>query len=258
MKAEIAMKRVVYEIPGMRDVTVRRGVEYKPALNMDLYYPAGAEAPLPAVVIVFGYRDVGVTSPFGCQLREMAMFVSWAELFAASGIVGVLYETKDPADDASAVLSYVRANGAALGIDQTRLAVWASSGHVPVALSVLMDGKACSGAFCYGYTLDLDGATGVAKAAVQYHFANPAAGRQVEDLPKDTALFLARAGQDQFPGLNEALDAFVDGALRCNLPVTLMNHATGPHGFDFADDSEASRQVIRAILSFLQANLRCA
>lgn len=45
------------------------------------------------------------------------------------------------------------------------------------------------------------------------------------------------------------------GALRCNLPVTLVNHATGPHGFDLMDDSEASREVVRAMLAFLQAKL---
>lgn len=259
MNAELATKRVVYEIPGMQDVKVRRAVEYKPTLNMDLYYPTGAEAPLPAAVIVLGYPDVGVTSPFGCQFREMGMFISWAELFAASGIVGVLYETKNPADDLEAVLSFLRANGAALGIDERRIAVWASSGHAPLALSALMDSKVHCGVLCYGFTLDLNAGSGVATAAAQYHFANPVAGRRVEDLPTDCALFLARAGQDQFPGLNEALDAFAAAALRCNLPVTLMNHATGPHGFDFADDSEASRQVIRAILDFLRAKLgRCS
>ena len=75
MKAEFAMKRVVYEMPGMRDGTVLRGVEYNaalsPALSLDLYYPTGSEARRPVVMIVLGYPDVGVTSPFGCQFREM-------------------------------------------------------------------------------------------------------------------------------------------------------------------------------------------
>jgi hypothetical protein len=255
MKAEIAMKRVVHEIPGMRDLTVRRGVEYNASLSLDLYYPAGPEATRPAVVIVLGYPDVGVTSPFGCQFREMGMFVSWAELFAASGIVGVLYETRHPADDVTAVLSFLRTNAAALGIDETRIGLWANSGHVPVALSVLMEGRVRCGVLCYGFTLDQNGSTGVAQAAAQYHFANPLAGRRVEDLPQDTALFIARAGREQFAGLNEALDAFVTVALRRNLRLTLMNHATGLHGFDLADDTEASRQVIRQILKFLRENL---
>ncbi len=260
---EITKQRVVYQLPGMEEVTVRRGVEYLAteagSLTLDLYYPKGHEpggATLrPAVVIVLGYPDVGVTTPFGCQFREMGMMVSWCQLFAASGMVGVVYETRNPADDVNSVLSYLQENSHALGIDEKRIGVWTCSGNAPVALSVLMDGRARCGVLCYGITLDLGGGVDVARAAGQYHFANPTAGRRVEDLPTDTALFIARAGQDQVVGLNEALDRFLAAMVRCNLPVTFVNHATGPHGFDYADDSEESRQVVRAALAFLQANL---
>jgi acetyl esterase/lipase len=192
---------------------------------------------------------------FGCQFREMGVAVSWGRLFAASGMVGIVYETRNPAADVHAVISFVRENAAALGIDAARIGVYASSGNVPVALSVLMDGNVQCGVLGYGFMLDLDGATGVAAAVAQYRFANPSSGRRVEDLPADTALFIARAGHDHFAGLNEAIDRFVSQALRCNLPVTLLNHATGPHGFDLLDDSEASRNTVRAMLAFLQANL---
>jgi acetyl esterase/lipase len=203
-----------------------------------------------------GYRDAGVTTPFGCQFREMEMYVGWARLFAASGLVGVLYETSDPSTDAFAVLSHIRDHAAELGIDSARLGVWAGSGNVPVALAVLMQEGLRCGALCYGFMLDLDGATGVAQAAAQFHFANPSAGRSVEDLPRETALLIARAGKDQFPTLNPSLDAFAAAALRHNLPVTIMNHATGPHAFDILDDSDATRTVIRAVVEFLRANLK--
>lgn len=245
---------VVYRIPGMEAVTVQRGVAYSGALTLDLYYPPDrGSKPLPAVVIVLGYRDVGVPTMFGCQFREMGMTISWAQLFAASGMVGVVYETRNPASDAQAVLSYLHENGAVLGIDENRIAVWSSSGNVPVALSVLMDGKARCGVLCYGTMLDLDGATAVAQAAAQYHFANPCAGRRAEDIPTETPLFIARAGRDQFG--NDSLDAFVAAALRANLPLTLMNHATGPHAFDLLEDSDASRDVVAAILAFLRTKL---
>jgi hypothetical protein len=71
----------------------------------------------------------------------------------------------------------------------------------------------------------------------------------------EAALLIARAGQDQFAGLKESIDAFVAAALRRNLAVTLINHPTGPHAFDSTDDSEASRAVIRAILEFLKSSL---
>jgi hypothetical protein len=247
MRAEITTKSIVYRIPAMDSVTVQRGRVYRDALTLDLYYPpdhSPDSAHKPAVVIVLGYPDVGVPLVFGCQFREMEMYIGWAKLLAACGMVGILYETSHPATDALAVLAHVRENAAALGIDANRIGVWAGSGNVPVALSVLMQGNVRCGALCYGFMLDLDGATGVAQAAAQFHFANPVAGRSVEDLPQETALFLARAGQDQFAGLNPSLDAFAAVALRRN-----------PHAFDIMDDSNASRAVIRAIVEFMKSSL---
>ncbi len=257
MPNEMTNKPVVYRIPGMDAATVRHKVPYDGALALDLYAPPEpASAPRPAVVIVLGYPDVGVPLFLGCQFREMEFMKCWARLFASCGMTGVVYETSAPSTDALAVLSYLRENSAELGIDPSRIGIWSASGNVPVALSVLMEGSVQCAALCYGFTLDLDGATGVAQAASQYYFANPTAGRRVEDLPSSTPLFLARAGQDQTPGLNASLDAFIAAALRANLPLTLMNHATGPHSFDMLDDSDASRTVIRAILEFLKVNLK--
>ena len=66
-------------------------------------------------------------------------------------------------------------------------------------------------ALCYGFMLDLDGSTAVADAARQFGFSNPCSNRTFEELPRDTPLFVARAGRDEFPGLNGALDSFVAG-----------------------------------------------
>jgi acetyl esterase/lipase len=94
-----------------------------------------------------------------------------------------------------------------------------------------------------------------AEAAAQLRFANPCAGRPIDDLPQDLPLFIARAGRDRIPHLNETIDAFVAAALARNLPVTLVNHAAAPHAFDLLDDSEASRETIRSILGFLRFHL---
>jgi dienelactone hydrolase len=254
---DISKMRVVYQLPGMEEVEVQRGIEYlcgeAGPLTLDLYRPPAVDQLRAAVVIVLGYPDVGVRTPFGCQFREMGMVVSWGQLFAVSGMFGVVYETRNPEEDVHAVLSYLHANGPTLGIDPARIGVWTCSGNAPVALSVLMEGKARCGVIFYGFTLDLEGATGVATAALQYRFSNPTQGKRVEDLPATTALFLARAGQDQIPGLNQALEHFLAAAVRCNLPVTFVNHPTGPHGFDYMDDSPASKQIIGQAIQFLQA-----
>ncbi len=259
----MAAKTVVYRIPGMDAVTVRRDVEYGEAgdgdLTMDLYYPPDSQggAPAPAVLFVTGYPDPGFQAMLGCRLKEMGSYISWGRLAAASGVVGITYANREPATDARAVLRYVRENAASLRIDGDRISIWSCSGNVPTALSVLMesgDALKCA-ALCYGIMLDLDGSTGVAESAAQWRFANPAAGKSVDDLPRDLPLLVVRAGRDEFPHLNETIDRFVAKALARNLPITLVNHAEAPHAFDLLQDSETTREVIRQILAFLRFQL---
>jgi hypothetical protein len=68
-------------------------------------------------------------------------------------------------------------------------------------------------------------------------------------------LFVLRAGREAFPGVTAAMDQFAAKALARNLPVTFVNHATGPHGADMDDDTDATRKIIRQVLAFLQLHL---
>ena len=253
---ELAKKKVVYRLPGMDAATVRRDETYRTtdagALLMDLYFPEEMKSGerLPAVVIVMGYPD-----PTGFY-RKMGWAVSWAQLIAASGMAAVIYGNRDPAADVHAVLQHIRQNAASLGIDENRIGLAAGSANVAVALSALMrDSRLKCAVLLCGYTLDLDGSTAVAETAKAYGFANACEGKSVDDLPTDVPLFLVRAGREQFAGLNDALDRFVARALSRNLPVTLVNHHTGPHAFDLDDDSETSREIVKQILTFLQFHL---
>jgi acetyl esterase/lipase len=193
----------------------------------------------------------------GCKLKEMESYISWAKLTAASGLAAITYTNREPAADIEALIQYLRQNAAAMGIDGNRIGVWACSGNVPMALSVLMqeanDYLKCA-VLCYGLMLDLEGSTSVAEAAKMFGFVNPCAGKTVDDLPKDLPLFIVRAGQDN-PQLNETIDRFVVKALSCNLPVTFANHHAAPHAFDVLHDSEASREIIRQILAFMRFHL---
>jgi fermentation-respiration switch protein FrsA (DUF1100 family) len=259
-------KPIVYKLEGMDAVTVRRDIEYAVAdsgpLTMDLYLPPDTtpDQPRPAIVFVTGFSDVGAQKIIGCRFKEMESSISWARLTAASGIAAITYATgADPATDARAVVRYVRDRAAGLGVDEKRLGLWACSGHVPNALSLLMEdragGFACA-ALCYGFMLDAEGSTIVADASRTYRFVNPCVGKSIAGMPRDTPLFIVRAGRDEFPGLNDALDGFVASALSANLPVTVVNYAAGPHAFDIVDDSDASREVIEQILAFLRRSLR--
>jgi hypothetical protein len=263
---EIATKKVVYEIAGAEAVPIRRDVPYRDTgtdtLVMDVYSPPGATAAgrLPAVVFAIGYSDHGALARLGCRFCEMESFVGWARLVALSGAVAITYGSgTDPAADFAAVMQHVGSDAAALGVDANRIGVWACSGHAPTALSALLDDAAVHPACAmlyYPYTLDDDGSTGVAGAAAAFGFATPAHGRRVDDLARDVPLFIARAGLDAMPQLNVALDRFAAASLARNLPLTLANHATGPHAFDLVDDTEASRAIIRQTLAFLRAHLR--
>ena len=252
---DLLTRRVLYDLPGMDAVRVRRDVAYTmPAdaeLTMDVYSPPGRTVAdrSPAVVLVPGFPGA---------VKRIGSFVSWAELMAASGLVAITCATREPVTDMEAALGYVREHAASLGIDGERMGLLACSGHVPNALSVLARprrGYLKCAAFCFGYMLDLDGSAAVADAARQYGFSNPCTSGTFEDLPRRTRLFVARAGRDEYPGLNTALDSFLAAAVRDNRPVTFVNHATGPHAFDVMDDSSATRDVIRQVLSFLKSHL---
>ena len=267
----ISQKRAVYRIAGMERAAIRKDVVYRTTaagpLTLDLYAPAGAAggAALPAVILAAGYNDVGYKKMLGVKFKEMAMSISWGQLIAASGLIAIAYTNREPAADLDALLQHVRANAASLGVDGERIGLWGCSGNVPLALSALMAGSSSApghagpgprcAALLYGYMLDLDGATGVAEAASMFRFTNPNAGRSFDDLPETAPLFVVRAGREQFPHLNDSIDRFVAKAVALNRPLTFVNHATGPHSFDLLDDTAASREIIRQILSFLRAQL---
>ena len=248
MEEPISKRRVVYEMAGTDGVQVRRDIEYADGLTMDLYAPRECGERMPAVVIVAGFPDGGFQKMAGCRFMDMQSTIDWARLIAASGMVAVLYTNREPAADLQALLDALPAHG----VDATKIAVWASSGNVPLALSLLLQDGArrlhCA-ALCYGYMLDVE------EAARTFHFANPAAGKTVDDLQRDIPLFVARAGQDQFPGLNASLDHFLAAAVASNLPISFVNHPDAPHAFDLLHDSEPSREIIRRILAFLRLHL---
>jgi len=260
---EVTLKRAVYEIEGMTRAVVRRDIEYAASdagsLAMDLYRPHDAgDSPLPAVIIVGGFRDAGMTQTLGCAHKDMEMVISWAQLIAASGLAAIAYTKQDPADDLARLTAYVRAHGSQLGVNSERIGLWAASGNVPVALSLVMRDSASAiacAALAYGFMLDIGDSTIVADTARAWRFANPVAGKSVADLRSDVPLLVVRAGADQFAGLNDTIDRFVAGAVARDFPVTLVNHAGAPHAFDLDDPSDRSRAVIRTILAFFQEHL---
>jgi hypothetical protein len=199
-------------------------------LEIDLYVPPDAVAPLPAVVIVGGYRG---------RFNRMEWTIACARRIAASGLVAAAYANDDPAADLQNALAQIRTRPE---VDASRIALWASSGNVPVALSALR-GVRCA-ALLYGYMLDLD------ESARQFGFIDPQT--RFDEIPNDVPLLIVRAGRDGFAGVNDSIDRFAANALARNLPLTLVNHADGQHGFDLSDDSESTREIVRNVFRFLR------
>jgi hypothetical protein len=257
----ISRKRVVFALDGMDAVAIRRDVPYATSetgpLTMDVYSPATMEsnARVPAVVFVTGFSDRGAEKMIGCKFKEMGSYTSWAQLVAASGLVGITYSNEQPDRDAGAMLQYLRDHAEECHVDTVRIGMWSGSGNVPNALAVAMRERFTCAALFYPYTLDLDDATHVANAQAQFRFVNASAGKTIADMPREMPLLVARAGQDQMPGLNAALDRFVAQALSANLPLTVVNHPTGPHAFDLFDESRTSHEIVRQALAFFRFHL---
>lgn len=255
---DITKMPVVYKIPGMDCVNIQRNIIYRKIgtenLTMDVYSPDASknEERRPVVIFVFGFPM------FGHKLKEIQGYISWGQLVAACGLVAITYTYQEPLRDLTALLRYIKNNAVSLGIDENRISLWACSGNVPTALSLLMqesDNTFQCAILCYGYMLDLDESTHIKEAANQFGFSNDNVGKSVKDLPQQLPLLLIRAGQDQLPHLNHSLDLFLSEALSQNLPITFINHATGPHTFDLLDASDVSCNIIKSVLEFLQFHL---
>jgi Flp pilus assembly protein TadD len=75
------------------------------------------------------------------------------------------------------------------------------------------------------------------------------------EVRRDLPVLVVRAGKD-WPQMNERIDRMAAQAVAANAPWTVLNVAGGHHAFDVLDDTEESRQAIRATLAFLATQLQ--
>ena len=214
---EIAKKKVIYQLPAMDAVVVRRDLTYPSTsgaeLPMDVYYPP-PQSPIrrpPTILLPMAYPDPTA------RVRAYGPVTSWARLIAASGMAAIVYGAAAPEDDVHAVMRYLRTGADALAVDGDNFGIFATSGNVTVGLSAVMhDRQVKCAALLYGYTMDADGSTAVADMSRQAGFVDACAGHSVDDLPDNVPILFVRAGREHFPGLNDALDKVVGRALARN------------------------------------------
>lgn len=257
---------IVSRVPGMERAIVRRDVVFDnsitPPLAFDAYLPRAARAGerlRPAIVFVSGAERV----------RQWRWFITWAQLAAAHGIVGIVPDKRYQRGfdglrsgfaDTEKLLTYLRTNGERLGVDPERICLWTFSAGgrlTAVGLKAGAPSVKCVVVF-YGVVDLAQEFSAVAdekeRAALLRQYsplhALEAAADSGMRLPP---IMIARAGKDS-PSINSGLDAFAAAALRLNAPLTVVNYPEGDHGFDGLNDTPQSRAIINAALQFVLDN----
>jgi acetyl esterase/lipase len=267
---EIFRKRVVYEVPGMNTVEIRREIVYGRAadgdLTLDVYLPPGL-APgerRPGVLFVHGGP---IPAALWSKANKMGVFLSYGELLAASGMVAVTFnhrfvsmpEIAASEANVKTAIDFVRGQAPGFHLDPDRLAFWAFSGGGPFLAPVLRDRPAHLRALVAYYALlDLASVQGMVPQIpipddVARDFSAAAsfpAGPPYDGPP----ILVARGGRDS-TFINGTIDLFVQRALAANVPLDVMNHPAGQHGFDVLNDDDRSREIIARTIEFLKKHL---
>ncbi|HEY7497396.1 MAG TPA: hypothetical protein VH740_02725 [Vicinamibacterales bacterium] len=190
-------------------------------LRMDVFRPANAARPLPALIFFNMATGAQRANPF---------YKTWAEIAASKNLVAILPDLRSEGfeQDFEALVAHLTTNAAALGIDRERVAVYAGSGNVSRALPIVQNPKQTA-----------------IKAAVMYYGAAP-----ITTFRRDLPLLVVRAGLDR-PPLNRALADLVALAIGQNAPLTFVNYSGGHHAFEIFNDEEATREVIDRTIDFV-------
>jgi dienelactone hydrolase len=213
--------RFFYPSPPPGSVVVSTDVPYD-GRQMDVYRPRNSTgAALPGLIFF------NIVS--GAQ-RSNPLYKAWAEIAASKGFVAILPDLRNDTLEQhfDACLAHLASSAAALSIDPDRITVYAASGNVAGALPLVLDPRRTS-----------------VKAAAIYYGSAP-----VTQFRQDLPVLFVRAGLDR-PPLNRAIAELVLLATSQNAPVTLLNYPGGHHGFEIADDEDASREVIDRTIDFL-------
>jgi acetyl esterase/lipase len=214
-----------------------------------LYAPATPARATPAVILIHGGP---IPSP---GARRWGMFVSYGRILAASGMIGIAFDhrllapdrLRDSAADLADLVRHVREHATTLGIDESRLALWAFSGGGPLVAAALRERQNWWKLVVAFYAImePLGGGHDERLSAIA------ALGRDASNAPP---IVLARAGRDD-PAINSTIDRFLAAASSAGATVDLLTHPSGHHAFDILDAGDRSSQIIRRTLGALRSNL---
>ena len=257
---------VVHVVPAMNRVVVRSGVVFDNSsatpLALDAYLPRGMRKGerRPAIVFVSG----------GERVRQWRWFITWGQLAAAHGMIGIIPDKRYPrgldgtragTEDTEKLLAFLTTRGDALGVDPQRVCLWTfSAGGRLTAVGFQSEttvGRAVRCLVSFYGMLDMSGEISSIsdeserQRLLKRYSPVQAMETLVASGGKSPPVLLARAGKDSAI-INNGIDRFTAAALRLNVQLTVMNYADGVHGFDGLNDTAQSRAIIADALRFVQ------
>ena len=224
--AALAQEQTFALRPTSANVSVTKDVEYGKsdtvALRMDVYRSAGSAATSPT--LIFFNHATGAD-------RRWFFYDAWARAAASRGLTAIVFDLRfgNEASDFQALMAYLTSRGAAVGVNKDAIAIYAGSGNVFTAFPLVEDPRLTT-----------------VKAAVMYYGVAP-----VTEFRRDLPVLYVRAGLDR-PSVNEAIVKLAALAVAQNAPVTLVNHASGYHGFEMFNDDDATREVMEQTIAFVK------
>ncbi|WP_409175535.1 alpha/beta hydrolase [Brevibacillus fortis] len=262
---EIHKKQVVLEIPDMNTAKVIQDLVYKEIdgekLTADIYYPASysKEDSLPSVIFIHG------DAPWENlrTIKESGQYTSWGQLAAASGLIGITFTHRSthgftdllgPTEDILDLFQYVQSCASELKIDSNRIGVWVCSAGGPTGLTALLKTKP-EWAKCLVSYYSLMDLFDLKHELSEKQINEFSAINYLSDTPdRLPPMYVVKAELDSLI-FNNSIDRFVHEAECLSVPVHLVNHSSGHHGFDLFDDNELSKEIIFETLTFFRTNL---
>ena len=213
---------------------------------------------MPAVLLIHGGR---VPSNLQTTPKDWQAFVSFGQLLAASGFVGITFNHRfytwdslyDSQTDVSDAVEYVRSHATSFGVDPNRVVLWTvSAGSIFLSQPLREHPSYLRCLVAYYPEVNLEAARAVAPPSVTDQTLKEFS--PVLYLTEDAKLppmFVARAGLDD-PDSNVQVGLFLKLALERNLTIEVMNHPGGHHGFDVEDNNARSREIIKRTIEFIR------
>lgn len=261
---EFAQKRIVYQIPEMKDVICHNGVVYHSVngidLKADIYIPPTHDKSntLPLVIIVDGYPDSRINQSQGQDGKDLQMAVSWSELIAASGMAAVTYQTQFSHSETDSLIYFLKKNAKDYNLDMSNLCVFGGSANTLAAQSLMQndDYNIKCAVLYYGILLTPDqkyyAAIDSTAKKFGFYFSDL---RNISRIPESIPILVTRAGMDKYPIVKKTTDYFVAEAIKSNARINFTNYPEGQHDFDVLDDTETSKLIIRQTVDFMKTHL---